>query len=200
MDGLFENVFEQLVNKLPSYSPVTVIEVGSWKGLSTTTMAGVLKRYGFDGDGSSIIAIDTWLGAPEFWTWGLETNDPSRSLFLKNGYPSVFYVFTKNVKKLGYENIIAPFPISSAQGADVLTQRQIKADIVYIDASHEYDPALQDIQLYWKLLKVGGVMLGDDYLFPNWPGVIKAVDEFAASVGQVPTISGVVWSLQKKKE
>ena len=49
------------------------------------------------------------------------------------------------------------------------------ADIIYIDAGHEYEAVLLDAQLYWNLLNPGGYIIFDDY---SWPGVIKAVDEF----------------------
>ena len=195
MDESFLQVFDGIVRKRGPGSPLMVIEVGSWKGLSTNTMAEVLKRYGLSSS-SSIIAVDTWLGAPEFWTWGLE--DPTRGLSLKlvDGYPTVFYTFTKNAKLLGNSDVIAPFPISSLQGADVLKQKGIVADVIYVDASHEYAAVKQDIEAYWELLKPGGVMLGDDYS-QNWPGVCQAVNEFAQSRGISPTFSGVVWAFEK---
>ena len=48
-------------------------------------------------------------------------------------------------------------------------------DIVYIDASHDYNSVKQDIATWLPLVREGGVICGDDYN-PGWPGVIKAVD------------------------
>ena len=171
-----------------------VIEVGTWKGCSTIRMADCMKAAGIQSP--TIIAVDTWLGAPEFWTWGID--DPTRGISLncQNGYPSVFYTFTKNVKSYGYDNIIAPFPISSIQGADVLKYYKITADIIYVDAAHEYEPVKADIKHYWNILKQGGVMFGDDYA-DYWPGVKQAVNEFVYENNLKLSVNGVVWSMTK---
>ena len=50
-------------------------------------------------------------------------------------------------------------------------------DIVYIDASHDYNSVMNDIKSWLPKIKKGGVMCGDDYLIPNWPEVVKAVND-----------------------
>lgn len=189
MDPDFKNIIYSILNKKDKSEQLTIIEVGSWKGLSCITIANTVKNMGFQK--VNIIAIDTWLGAPEFWTWGL--NDPTRgeSLKLTNGYPAVFNTFTKNVKYYGHNDIITPFPISSIQAVDVLKYYNITADMIYIDAAHEYKPVKEDINAYWEILKNGGSMIGDDYM-DGWPGVKQAVNEFGT-----PTVKGVVWNFNK---
>jgi predicted O-methyltransferase YrrM len=49
-------------------------------------------------------------------------------------------------------------------------------DIVYIDASHEYEFVKQDILTWLPKVKPGGIICGDDYV-RGWDGVIQAVDE-----------------------
>jgi len=49
-------------------------------------------------------------------------------------------------------------------------------DIVYIDASHEYEFVIEDIKHWLPKIKHGGVICGDDYI-NGWIGVVKAVDE-----------------------
>jgi methylmalonyl-CoA mutase cobalamin-binding domain/chain len=146
MDSGFDRIITESLASRDRNLPLTIFEVGSWKGKSCITIADTVKKMGFTD--VRIIAIDTWLGAPEFWTWGL--NDPTRGLSLKivNGYPSVFYTFTKNVKYFGHDDIVYPFPISSIQAAEVLTHYNIKADLIYIDASHEYEAVKADIAAF----------------------------------------------------
>lgn len=189
MDNEFENVVSNAINNRNRDDPLIIFEVGSWKGMSCITMANTVKKMGFKN--VRILAIDTWLGAPEFWTWGL--NDPTRgvSLNVSNGYPNVFYTFTKNIKYFGHDDIVSPFPISSIQAAEVLTYYGLKANLIYIDASHEYEPVKADINAFWALLEDGGNMIGDDYM-SHWPGVIKAVNEFGKA-----DITGVVWKFNK---
>jgi hypothetical protein len=49
-------------------------------------------------------------------------------------------------------------------------------DCVFIDGDHSYDALRQDLAFWWKKVRVGGHMLGDDYAFPS---VARAVHEFA---------------------
>ena len=84
-------------------------------------------------------ARQTWLGAPEFWTWGLLDRSRGGSLKPIHGFPTVYYTFLSNVHRAGVQDVIAPLPISSLQGAQVLAHYGCQADAIYIDGSHEYD-------------------------------------------------------------
>lgn len=57
-------------------------------------------------------------------------------------------------------------------------------DIVYLDASHDYDSVRDDIIHWTPKVKAGGFICGDDYI-SGWPGVIKAVDETLISVNHL---------------
>jgi hypothetical protein len=133
--------------------PLLVVEVGTWKGLSTIAMADVCRDAGVSAD---IVAVDTWLGAPEFWTWGLD--DPARggSLRLRGGYPTVFNTFVDNVVARKHTGVIAPLPLSSIAAADVLAYYKLAPHVVYVDAAHEYESVRADVATYWRLLRPGG--------------------------------------------
>jgi len=190
MDPNLADVVKRAVDGKSRTDRLFIIEVGTWKGRSAIAIASTLTKLGFLD--FSVLCIDTWLGAPEFWTWGMD--DPTRggSLRLVNGYPSVFTTFTKNIKKIGLDDVIIPLPLSSIQAADVLKHYGMTADVIYVDGAHEYEPVKHDISAYWPLLKVGGTMVGDDYM-GCWPGVMRAVDELGSS----RTLNGVVWSIVK---
>ena len=169
-----------------------LIEVGSWKGLSATNFATYLKEIN-----GNILCIDTWLGAPEFWT-KKGINDCNRGKSLKHhfGYPSVYYTFLNNVYLSNLENTIIPFPISSDAGSNVLKTYGIRADAIYIDGSHEQGMVLNDIDQYWGLVKPGGIIFGDDYT-PGWPGVIHDVSHFCEKNKLKAIIHGRVWFIIK---
>ncbi|MEM6996693.1 MAG: class I SAM-dependent methyltransferase [Myxococcota bacterium] len=60
--------------------------------------------------------------------------------------------------------------ISKLKGpsADVLRDRTLEPfDVIYIDGSHTADDVLADAVLAWRLLKVGGLLIFDDY---GWTG------------------------------
>lgn len=50
------------------------------------------------------------------------------------------------------------------------------ADLIFIDASHEYEDVKMDIEKYLPKMKQTGKMIFHDY--SNWEGVKKAIDEF----------------------
>jgi predicted O-methyltransferase YrrM len=45
-------------------------------------------------------------------------------------------------------------------------------DFVYIDASHDYDNVVKDINAWYPKIKPSGILAGDDY---GWSGVERAV-------------------------
>jgi hypothetical protein len=56
-------------------------------------------------------------------------------------------------------------------------------DFVYIDARHDYRSVMEDINLWWPLIKIGGILAGHDYknsfVRKNLVEVKRAVDNFA---------------------
>ena len=51
-------------------------------------------------------------------------------------------------------------------------------DAVFVDADHSYEAVSRDLPFWWKKLKKGGWLLGDDYNSCH-PGTTKAVNEFS---------------------
>ncbi len=188
----FTNVFATAITNVQD---PFVVEVGTWKGKSACAMASHFNATKKKG---KILCIDTWLGAPEFLTWGIDDETRGRSLKKRHGYPTVYETFLANVKSLGHDESIVPLPLSSIQAAEVLTYYKLEPDIVYIDASHEENAVRADINAYFPLVKKGsGVMFGDDY--KSWPGVRKAVDAFANEHQDIVlTVRGEIWCVTYK--
>ncbi|CAE7502033.1 unnamed protein product [Symbiodinium necroappetens] len=67
-------------------------------------------------------------------------------------------------------------------------------DLVFIDALHTYEAAHQDILSWAPKVMQGGIVAGHDYSH-HFPGVIRAVNEFVASLGTAVLHLGVdhVW-------
>ena len=153
--------------------PNRLIEIGTWKGGSALTLARHLDRIGSD---CEILCVDTWLGALEMWT---NLEDPTRhgSLNLKHGYPSLYYTFLANVVRAGHQKRITPFPVPSITAAQWLSLHGIRADLIYLDGSHEEEDVYQDLTVWWDIVSPGGVLFGDDW---SWDGVRLAVQRFAS--------------------
>ena len=189
--GWMDNNVLKVFEKLDKKTDLFMIEVGTWKGKSAITFGKHLKSTN-----GQLLCIDTWLGAPEFYTWGINGDERGKSLKWKDGYPTVYYTFLTNIFYHELENTIIPFPISSEQAADVLVYYQITADAVYVDGSHEENSVYNDIQHFWDLLNPGGIIFGDDYN-DYWIGVKKAVTKFVKTNNLSLEVFGVVWMIQK---
>lgn len=153
--------------------PGLIIELGVWKGMSAIHMADVMKTLGLQGQ---VLAIDTWLGSSNY----LSTIGRRSELRLRYGYPTVYETFLANVAKSGHQDVIVPLAMDGASAAIALARMNIKAEIIHIDASHEFVPCLTDLRAYWPLLADDGILLADDY--GTWPSVSRAVCTFAAEV------------------
>lgn len=183
-------VFREFIEEI---KPTTIIEVGSWKGMSAITMGNAVKELKLN---TTIHCVDTWLGAIEFWTTGKNTYD--RNLKTKNGYPQIYYQFLSNVVHNNLEDVILPFPNTSENGYRYFKYHNITAQMIYIDASHEEDDVYRDLNNYYELLENNGILFGDDYQ-KDWPGVINSVNRFAEEKNlPLEIISNNFWVLKKQ--
>ena len=69
-------------------------------------------------------------------------------------------------------------------------------DFVFIDGNHSYEFVREDIASWFPIIKRNGLFSGHDYGNEEFPGVKRAVDEFARSKGlRVKVYDDCVWSL-----
>ncbi|KAK3242633.1 hypothetical protein CYMTET_47684 [Cymbomonas tetramitiformis] len=167
--------------------PQLVVEVGVWRGKTALVLAKLLQGA----KGGVLIAVDTWLGALEFWTREKTQGrpDPQRDLVIQNGFPSVFYSFLSNVMLDRLQSFVIPFPVPSRLAADFLLKSAVKADIVHLDGAHEYHDVIDDIRSWIRNLSPGAILIGDDYT-SSWPGLQQAVNEFEEETGLQLHFSG----------
>lgn len=162
-------IFKEMIEQV---RPRLIVEVGTWKGASALTMAQACDALDLD---TRIVCVDTWLGAHEFIGVGGE-----RDLLLRHGWPMVYFQFLANVVKANQTRRIIPFPQTSLIAARYLAQHQIKADLIYIDGSHDEVDVAMDIRAYLPLLRTGGVLFGDDY--DCWEGVRQGIADTGRAV------------------
>ena len=129
--------------------PLNYLEVGSFEGRSTTWMLENVLQH----PDSRITCIDTWEGSTDFIDFFPVFPVDIFERFLLNIAPYKSKVSTYQ----GRSNVMLKDP-------KVLVQ---KFDFIYIDAGHTSVNALEDAVLAYPLLKVGGVMTFDDYLWQD---------------------------------
>jgi predicted O-methyltransferase YrrM len=134
------------------HKPSRFLEIGSYEGRSA---AFVLETVGATRP-VEVYCIDTWGG-------GVGHGDTVMS--------QVEARFDRNVKlAVSRAKHRARVFKHKAHSADALAQliaqgRQESFDFIYVDGSHQVPDVLADCVLAFRLLKVGGVMVLDDYLW-----------------------------------
>lgn len=171
--------------------PQIIIEVGSWKGHSAIKMAQSLQKLGIHS--ARILCVDTWLGSLEHW----ENGKWRAQLYLKHGYPTLYERFLNNVIHSGFKDYIIPFPMISSMAATFFQHKSIKADLIYIDAAHDYESVKSDLQNFYPLLSEDGIIFGDDYPYPPTG---EAARDFAKTQGLGLMVQGRKYVLFRNEQ
>lgn len=175
---------------ITQFRPRSILEVGTWKGASAINMARVARRLVPD---AQVLCVDTWLGSHQvLWS----NPEFRRQLLLKNGFPQQYFQFLANVVHSGLKDAIFPMPMTSYAATGILKQAGMQFGVIYIDAHHDEDEVLGDVNRCWELLAPGGMMFGDDYLVTE-PGVIAAVNRFVADRKLYLFTAQEKWGVQK---
>jgi predicted O-methyltransferase YrrM len=105
--------------------------------------------------------------------WMLEnilTNPSSKASAIDIFHDDYKKIFLKNLKIGGFAK-----KVTVIKGYSQFKLRKLPLDsfdVIYIDGSHIAIDVLIDAVLCWDLLKVGGIMILDDYEFREWQGEI----------------------------
>lgn len=141
-----------------------VDEVGCWKGRSTSFAAPVCRE-----NGAALWCVDSWRGSRDAYS-----GDYARLLAEED----VRWAFERNMAALGYvPRILAMDSLDAARGF-----ARSSADLVFIDASHDEESVLANLEAWTPAVKDGGLLAGHD-LSERTPGVERAVAQFCAARG-----------------
>ena len=152
---------------------ICIAEVGAWVGASTNALArNTLGK---------VWTVDTWDGGTDgFIKQRLAEHDPGWA----------FAEFSHNTADI--ENIEV-LKLGSLAAAAHFRETGQKFDMIFIDASHDYESVKADVLAWLPLLTPDGLLCGDDYEITMFPEVVKAVDE--ATNGRVRQIAGTLWAM-----
>lgn len=144
-------IFQNLVKQT---RPTTIIEVGTWKGMSAIKLYKAAESLCRPFE---LICVDTWLGGIEHYENALMKR--------KHHYPQIYYQFLSNMHHADCIDNLVVVPNTSLIGARYLKSKNKKAQLIYIDGSHETPDVYFDIKFYYELLADGGIIFGDDYFY-----------------------------------
>lgn len=137
-------------NMVAEMRPRKFLEIGTYEGQAAVFMAENCAPLGpFE-----MTCIDTWTG-------GID-NNPTEMRDVETR-------FDRNMAQAQAKH---PFTLRKMKSDSTLALAQLLAegaagsfDVTYVDASHQAPDALADAILGFKLTRVGGVMIFDDYLW-----------------------------------
>jgi hypothetical protein len=168
----FLTIFQIL--SLTKSVPGDIVELGSWKGANLLGISKVIRFLEMEHE-RKIYSFDSFEGL---------TNPSKYDEFDTNLYGKYrgnlgvlqeainLYDFSDTISlEIGLiENTVPRF---------VLANPNVKLAFIYFDADL-YQPAKTMFSQLAPLLQIGGVILMDEYGYPEWPGETLATDEFLA--------------------
>lgn len=133
---------------------LNILEIGSWEGASSLFMLNHFPN-------SLLTCVDTWKGADEHALLDMER--------VEDNFDANTFEFKNRLNK--YKNSSLSFFVNNPA--------QSIYDIIYVDGSHYVDDVLMDALNAFRMLKVGGVLIFDDYL---WSEYKKSADNPALGI------------------
>jgi predicted O-methyltransferase YrrM len=143
----------------------TFVEVGSWKGRSTSFVGPVCNA-----NGTRLVCVDHWKGSRDILAARYEA-----ALAVED----VEATFRANMLALGItvEVLAEPSAIAATRFAPGSVDR------VFLDGSHDGPSVSADLAIWSERLRADGVLAGHDYSDRRHPELRAAVDAFAAERG-----------------
>lgn len=143
------SIWESLLKTL---RPRKILEIGSYEGASTCFMIDFLA----DAGQLELHCVDTWMGGVEHLNFDMAAVE---ARFHRNTLMSIS-------RASGDVSLTVHRGSSDDQLAKMLAEgKREYFDFIYVDGSHQSPDVLCDAVLSFRLLKSGGILVFDDYLW-----------------------------------
>lgn len=157
----------------------TVVEVGCWKGLSTSYIGRICMAQR-----TRLFAVDTWTGSSDHY------HQNYQRLLTAEDVPAAF---RRHLAERSIDATILQMPSLAA----VSIFQDDSLDLVFLDASHDYAAITADLTIWFDKLRPGGIFAGHDFN-DRHPGVKQAVAEFTMKhMRSLQTSPGDIWWFEK---
>jgi len=153
----------------------SILELGAWLGKSTRHLCQFAPN-------AAVVTIDHWKGSEEHYL-------PERT-DVKNKLPHLYETFLVNCWE--YKERLLPVKNNTIDGMNELFNEGFVPEVIYIDASHDYRNAYNDLSTAHKLWP-NALIIGDDW---EWPGVHQAVVNYSYSREVILSVYGNCWWLK----
>lgn len=132
-----------------------IAEVGSYKGCTARAMA--------DNTAGRVLCVDSFEGSVG--------EKEMADILAAHGPDWLYNLCEANLADCRNADVLR---MHSLEAARMLQRDGASFDMVFLDASHDYDSVAADIRAWAPLLRPGGLLCGHDR---QWYGVAKAIDE-----------------------
>jgi predicted O-methyltransferase YrrM len=149
----------KILELIEQHRPKVCVELGTWQGASAIPVARMIHRWG-----GTLTCVDTWAG---------ELNEDGGSPAGKS--PIMLLCCARAMVEAGVGATVRLVPAMTGDAAESWSE---PIDFLYIDADHSYEGVWADLEGWFPHVKPGGLIIGDDYDHPRYPGVTQAWDEF----------------------
>jgi predicted O-methyltransferase YrrM len=156
-----------------AHVPGEVVEIGSFKGLSSCWLAMGLMMGKVSG---KAFAIDHFRGSPE--------HQPGQKFVDKDiaASGSTRAIFDATLSSKGLTGHVEAIPMASVEAAEEWRRRGARPiRLVFIDGDHSYEASAQDFALWSEFVTPGGYVAFHDV--NAWEGVTRFVGELVAAKG-----------------
>lgn len=158
-------------------APVPVaVELGSWKGCSTTWLASAMRDRGE----GLVYAVDHWQGS--------RAEEIHQSMLAGYKADQLYQEFLGNLHRVGLSDWVTPMRAETAKASrEWSPDREI--GLLFIDASHEYEDVRKDFEVWSPMVARGGLIAFHDV--PGWPGPTRVVSELPGWVKPVGAVDNL---------
>lgn len=170
--GWFGEDNERVLKKYLHDDMHVIVELGSWLGKSTRFLLECCPQ-------AVVIAIDHWTGSHEHRRRQQPQLQTLYETFLANCWPQ--------------RARLIPLRAHTLTGLMEIAELRIRPDLIYVDASHDYNSVIGDIMVSVALFPKA-VIAGDDWNWGRERPVRRAAQACADVLGRRIDVCGNAWS------
>jgi FkbM family methyltransferase len=159
-DVILRNIFIQSINK----DSLKLLEIGTLFGIQLAIYYNTCRGYFDKIEMVAIDPLDGYYGADNS---DLLTNEPINEAIFEHNM---------RIADVAEKDIFLIKELSNSKSA-LSEAKKNKYDVLVIDGDHSYGGVKYDFENYCDMVSKQGIIIFDDYMSEEWPGVTKYIDE-----------------------